>query len=117
MVQLLERPSDDLVGALAIMTAGEVPHAEMAIARAEEINLAAAAYVENCGPDLAARAWREAGDAQERYQLLSSFIAFSPESFAEFMPKDFEIRLWDELGESTHEQKVVLITAGKAVLY
>ena len=71
------------------------------------INLAAAAYVENCGPDLAARAWREAGDAQERYQLLSSFIAFSPESFAEFMPKDFEIRLWDELGESTHEQKVV----------
>ena len=57
-VRLLQRPSDDLTAAMAVMHAENPSFADLAIARAEEINVAAAAYVDNCGPDLAARACR-----------------------------------------------------------
>lgn len=115
--RLLERPSADLTAALAVFNGGDSPLAELAIARAEEINVAAAAYVDSCGPDLAARAWREAGGAEERYQLLSSFMAFSPQSLAEYTPDRFEILLWEELGGDASEQKVELLTAGMTVEY
>ena len=81
--RLLELPGRDVNAALAVIDAHDPFFAGLAVARAQEINFAAAAYVENCGQDLAARAWREAGDAQARYQLLSSYIAFSPESFTD----------------------------------
>ncbi|MGI9243605.1 MAG: hypothetical protein ACR2RV_22595 [Verrucomicrobiales bacterium] len=89
----------------------------LAIARAEEINDALTAYVESCGTDLANLAWSEAGVAQERYQLLSSFIPFSPDSLAEYMPDDFEIVLWDDLAQLGAKRKVDLLVAGVELDY
>ena len=94
-----------------------MPLTELAIARAEEINLAAAAYIESCGPDLADQAWREAGVAQERYQLLSSFIAFSPRNLDAYMPEEYQIVLWEDLSERAQEEKVVLLASGNLLEY
>jgi len=78
----------------------ETEATQLAILRAEEINLAKDKYVESCGIELATLAWREAGEDGLRYELLSTFIPFSPPSLEEFMPRDFELVLWDNLRKS-----------------
>jgi len=104
---------------LAAMSVAEVLESQtsLAIARAEEINHALASYVASCGRDLADLAWSEAGVAEERYQLLSTFIPFSPDSLAEYMPDEFEIVLWDDLEAAAAERKVDLLVAGVVLDY
>ena len=93
------------------------PLTELAIARAEQINVAAAAYVENCGGKLARQAWDEAGNSEERYQLLTSFIRFAPESLHEYMPERFELVLWDDIESAATSDKVGLLAGGSAMEY
>ena len=69
-----ESPSLDRISIAEAIDAGIGEQASLAIARAEEINRAVSDYVASCGRELAGLAWSEAGAADERYQLLSSFI-------------------------------------------
>jgi len=108
---------EELRAAAVAAAASAGSQAQLAIARAEEINRAVAAYVENCGEDLAGQAWSEAGVADERYQLLTSFIAFSPRSLDEYMPENFELVLWEDLGEATSRDKVGLLVDGAVLEY
>jgi hypothetical protein len=89
----------------------------LAIARAEQINAAAVAYLENCGSALAEQAWREAGGSQERYELLSSFIAFSPTEFADYMPEEFEMVLVEQLPSHAEGRRVNVLVAGSVLEY
>lgn len=113
--QKLASQRDLEAAAIAVASAGH--QTELAVARAEEINLAAAAYVENCGARLAEQAWREAGVAEERYQLLTSFIAFSPGSLADYMPENFELVLWENLQDAISRHKVGLLEDGTRLEY
>jgi hypothetical protein len=111
-----DRSQRSLAASVAAVGADET-WTELAIARAEEINLAAAAYVESCGRELAEQAWREAGDPDQRYQLLTSFIPFSPDSLDEYMPDDFELVLWDQVESEPATNKVGLLAAGMVLEY
>jgi hypothetical protein len=110
--------------ASAIWANGQIT--DLAIARAEEINMATAAFVETCGQELAEREWREAGAAEARYELLTSFIAFSPTLLDDYMPGEFEIVLWEDLREAgvskqdsvtSPKTKVALLAGGTAIEY
>jgi hypothetical protein len=112
-----ESPSLDRISIAEALDAGIGEQTAVAIARAEEINHAITAYVESCGKELAGLAWSEAGAAEERYQLLSSFMPFSPDSLEDYMPEQCEIVLWDDLGQVGSRRKVDLLVAGDSTEY
>lgn len=112
-----ESPSLERISIAEAIDAGIGEQASLAIARAEEINRAVSDYVASCGKELAGLAWSEAGAADERYQLLSSFIPFSPVSLDDYMPEECEIVLWDDLEQVGAQHKVDLVVAGIALDY
>ena len=112
-----ESPSLDRISIAEAIDAGIGEQASLAIARAEEINRAVSDYVASCGRELAGLAWSEAGAADERYQLLSSFIPFSPVSLDDYMPEECEIVLWDDLDQVGEQHKVDLVVAGVVLDY
>lgn len=58
---------------------------DLAKARAETLNLAAAAYFQTVGNNVAATNW--AGKtAEQRYQLITPYIAFPSASLSNFLP-------------------------------
>jgi prepilin-type N-terminal cleavage/methylation domain-containing protein len=60
----------------------------LARARAEALNVAAAAYFQAVGTQTAGAAWAAAGD-EGRYTLISPYLAFAPASLAAFMPNGY----------------------------
>jgi prepilin-type N-terminal cleavage/methylation domain-containing protein len=64
---------------------------DLAKARAETLNLASAAYFQAIGTNVAATNW--AGkSAEERYQLITPYIAFPAASLSNFLPSsDYSI--------------------------
>lgn len=63
-----------------------------AIARAEALNLAIAAYVQAKGIDVAAREW-ELKNAAERYAALRPYLAFAPETLNQYVSHPYELDL------------------------
>jgi prepilin-type N-terminal cleavage/methylation domain-containing protein len=62
----------------------------LAKARAETLNLAAAAYFQAVGPTAALSAWD--GSDEQRYLLLTPYIAFPATSLSTFLPSsDYDI--------------------------
>lgn len=59
---------------------------ELAKARAETLNLAAAAYFQDVGPTAAAAAWAPKTDEDRYKDLLMPYIAFPAPTLEEFMP-------------------------------
>jgi prepilin-type N-terminal cleavage/methylation domain-containing protein len=79
---------------------------DMAKARAETLNLAAAAYFQNQGTQDALDAWT-GKDSEARYQLIKSYIAFPAPSLSEFLPStDYSISFHSA---EPHKQKATLI--------
>ena len=78
---------------------------DMAKARAETLNLAAAAYFQNLGPTAALNTWGNKGP-EEHYQLIRSYIAFPSATLSEFMPSsDYSISFH---ATEPHKQKATL---------
>jgi prepilin-type N-terminal cleavage/methylation domain-containing protein len=59
---------------------------ELAKARAETLNLAAAAYFQAVGPTVALSNWGLQTNAEARYNLLKPYIAFPAASISNFLP-------------------------------
>jgi prepilin-type N-terminal cleavage/methylation domain-containing protein len=76
-----------------IVQVKEDSEANLAIARAEAINLSMASYVQAQGSTAAETAWDTAADDDGRYALLASYLAFAPASFANYMPDGYTIDL------------------------
>lgn len=82
---------------------------ELAKARAEALNLAAAAYFQAVGPTAAAVAWAGKTDEQ-RYELLMPYIAFPAPSLSQFLPStDYNLNF---NASEPHRQKAVLLGPG-----
>jgi prepilin-type N-terminal cleavage/methylation domain-containing protein len=82
---------------------------ELAKARAETLNLAAAAYFQAVGPTTAAAAWSGASDEQ-RYVLIRPYIAFPAASLGAFLPSsDYDINFHPS---APHRQKATLLGPG-----
>jgi prepilin-type N-terminal cleavage/methylation domain-containing protein len=62
----------------------------LAKSRASALNIAAASYFQARGPTDALAAWTDQSTAS-RYDLIKSYLAFAPPSFAEYMPKGFDL--------------------------
>jgi prepilin-type N-terminal cleavage/methylation domain-containing protein len=82
---------------------------DLAKARAETLNLASAAYFQTVGTNVAATSW--AGKtAEQRYQLITPYIAFPAASLSNFLPStDYSIT-FD--ASAPHKVKATLMGPG-----
>ena len=82
---------------------------DLAKARAETLNLAAAAYFQAVGANAAAANW--AGKtAEQRYQLIAPYIAFPASSLSSFLPSTDYSVTFD--ASAPHKVKATLMGAG-----
>ena len=76
----------------------------MAISRAEALNIAMVSYVQANGHENASDYWGQQVNAQGRYALLSSYLAFAPSNLFEYMPSGYQITLPGNLGSISKVQ-------------
>jgi prepilin-type N-terminal cleavage/methylation domain-containing protein len=82
---------------------------DLAKARAETLNLAAAAYFQAVGSNVAATNW--AGkSAEQRYQLVTPYIAFPSSSLSNFLPSSDYSVTFD--ASAPHRVKATLMGPG-----
>jgi type II secretory pathway pseudopilin PulG len=65
----------------------------LAISRAEAINLTMASYVQAHGQTSAADDWARVTSADDRYTLLAPYLAYAPSVFSDYMPSGYSITL------------------------
>jgi len=63
----------------------------LAIARAEAVNMALAAYVQAVGRTNATSGWGSKNTPQLKYETLAPFLAFAPSDEAKYMPTGYTI--------------------------
>ena len=82
---------------------------DLARARAETLNLAAAAYFQAVGTNVAGTSW-SSKTAEQRYQLITPYIAFPATSLSNFLPSsDYSVN-FD--ASSPHKVKATLMGPG-----
>jgi prepilin-type N-terminal cleavage/methylation domain-containing protein len=80
---------------------------QLAKARAETLNLAAAAYFQDVGATTAANAWTGKSDEERYEQLLKRYIAFPAPTLGEFMPStEYSVNFHPT---EPHRQKAALL--------
>lgn len=65
----------------------------LAIARAEALNLGIAAFIQANGRSSAATLWSGAASAQARYALLAPYLAYAPAQLTEYVPGGYNMTL------------------------
>jgi len=70
---------------------------DLAIARAEAVNMAIASYMSAQGRTAAITAWTDADDSDGRYALIKPYLAFAPNAFGDYMPGDYDITLPEDI--------------------
>ena len=65
----------------------------LAISRAEAMNLALVSYIQSYGRTNATSTWDAQGSEQMRYSLLASYLAFAPAQVSDYMPSGYSISL------------------------
>ena len=65
----------------------------LAISRAEAMNLALVSYIQSYGRTNATSTWDSQASEQMRYSLLASYLAFAPAQVADYMPSGYSIAL------------------------
>lgn len=82
----------------------------LAIARAEAVNMAVASYMQANGRSVAVSGWAGASNADDRYALIKPYLAFAPEDFDDYMPQGYVITLPTAIASL---QKVALTGPGE----
>ncbi|MCB1229607.1 MAG: type II secretion system protein [Verrucomicrobiae bacterium] len=73
----------------------------LAISRAEAINMAVASYVQSKGRTTAITDWGTLANDNERYTALAPYLAFAPDAFSDYQPGGFSIDIPDDLTKLT----------------
>lgn len=73
----------------------------LAISRAEAINMAVASFMQAKGRDNAITVWSGLSSDNERYGTLAPYLAFAPSSFSDYQPGGFSIDIPDDLTKLT----------------
>ncbi len=63
----------------------------LAIARAEAVNMAMASYIQALGRTNAITQWATKNTQQLRYEALASFLAFAPSAKEDYMPTNYDV--------------------------
>lgn len=82
---------------------------DLAKARTETLNLAAAAYFQAVGPTIALSNWT-GKSSEQRYQLLMPYIAFPATNLASFLPSTDYVVTFD--ASQPHKVKAALLGPG-----
>jgi prepilin-type N-terminal cleavage/methylation domain-containing protein len=80
-----------------IVAIKEDSEGNLAVARAEALNMAVASYIQSNGRFAADAGWDAAGTAQLKYDLISPYLAFAPQQIASYMPATYSINLPGDL--------------------
>lgn len=65
----------------------------LAVARAEAVNMGIASYIQASGRGAATTGWAAAANDQARYDLLTPYLAFAPATFTDYMPSTYTVSL------------------------
>ena len=87
---------------------------QLAITRAEGINMGVAAYIQANGRDAVASDWSTKTAAQ-RYVLIRPYLSFAPTALADFQPAGYEITPPTDLNNL--EKAELKIAGGDAINY
>ncbi|GEP44979.1 type II secretion system protein [Brevifollis gellanilyticus] len=63
----------------------------LAISRAESLNLAMATYIQVAGRSQAANEWTSATNAQAKYEKIRPYLAYAETTLTAYMPQDYGI--------------------------
>lgn len=91
-----------------VVRAREDAELNMAVARAEALNMAIASYVQSRGFDSAASSWASADDDAARYGLLANYLAYAPLTLDEFVPVGYGV-VFPATGLTRPLKKVTLV--------
>ena len=69
----------------------------LAISRAEAINMAIASYIQAKGRTTAISDWASLSKDDDRYAAVAPYLAFAPDQFADFQPGGYSIDIPDDL--------------------
>lgn len=86
----------------------------LAIARAEALNLAQASYIQVNGRTQAALNWSAAASAEAKYTLLRPYLSFSETTLATFMPSGYTVTFAPSITSMT---KAALIGPSGTIFY
>jgi len=75
---------------VAIKSDGE---RNLAISRAEAVNLAVVSLIQAEGRDTAVTNWTGAADDQARYALISGYLGFAPATLTDYLPTGYTLAL------------------------
>ncbi len=76
-----------------IITVKQDSETNLAIARAEAVNIALVNYIQSYGRTNATSTWGTQTSDQARYSLLASYLAFAPANVGDYMPSGYTITL------------------------
>ena len=65
----------------------------LAIARAEAVNMAISSFIHAHGHAAAATNWTNAANNQAKYSLLAPYLAYAPTQLADYMPSGFGVAM------------------------
>jgi prepilin-type N-terminal cleavage/methylation domain-containing protein len=72
----------------------------LAISRAEAVNMAIVSYIQSNGKSNVAPGWTSLND-QQRYTLLIPYLSFAPADLTDFIPKGYSVTLPGNLNALT----------------
>ncbi|MBL9154798.1 MAG: type II secretion system protein [Verrucomicrobiales bacterium] len=73
----------------------------LAISRAESVNMAIASYVQSKGRTAAVSTWSTLANDSARYAEIAPYLAFAPDNFTDFQPGGFTIDIPDDITKLT----------------
>lgn len=88
---------------------------DLAIARAEAVNMAMASYINAQGRSAADTAWDATSTADQRYALIKPYLAFAPDAFDDYMPGSYAVTLPSDI--STLSKVALADPDGDAISY
>lgn len=65
----------------------------LAVARAEAVNMGIASFIQANGRSTAITGWSGAGTDQARYDLITPYLAFAPAAYLDYMPSTYSVNL------------------------
>ncbi len=87
----------------------------LAIARAEAVNMALASFIQAQGRSASVTGWSGAANASARYALIKPYLAFAPDAFTDYMPGGYTITLPTSI--ATLSKVALADSGGTAITY
>ncbi len=86
----------------------------LAISRAEAVNMSLAAFIQAVGRTNANTIWATKNTAQLRYETIAPFLAFAPSNATDYMPAGYTVTLPSSIATLS---KVALAGPGGTIAY